>query len=44
MNNKKIYTTVGTVYTPNTQIHDRSPSCLGIDTSIKFGGVKLYLC
>jgi hypothetical protein len=27
------------MYTPNTQIHDRSLSCLGKGTSIKSGGV-----
>jgi hypothetical protein len=29
--------------TPNTQIHDRSLSSLGTDTSINSGGVKLVL-
>ena len=29
--------------TPNTQIHDRSLSCLGTGTSIKSGRVKLIL-
>ena len=28
---------------PNTQIHDRSHSWLGTDTSIKSGGAKLVL-
>jgi len=32
------------IYTPNTQVHDCSLSCLGTGTSIKCGGVKLFLC
>jgi hypothetical protein len=53
MNNKKYHTVGiipksnikilerGKIYTSNTQIHDRSLSFLGTDTSIKSGGVKL---
>ena len=33
----------GKIDTPNTQIHDRSTSCLRADTSIKSVGVKLVL-
>ena len=32
------------INTPNTQIHDRSLSLIGIGTSIKSSGVKLVLC
>jgi len=33
----------GKIDTPNTHVHDRSLSWLGIDISIKSGGVKLVL-
>ena len=33
----------GNIDTLNTEIHDRLPSWLGTDTSIKGGGVKLVL-
>ena len=33
----------GEIYILNTQIHDRSFSCLGTGTSIKSGGVKLVI-
>jgi hypothetical protein len=34
---------IGNIDTLNTQIHDRSISCLGTVTTIKRGGVKLVL-
>ena len=40
-NNSKINVKIverGKIDTPNTQIHDRSLSCLGTGTSIKSGG------
>jgi len=55
MNNKKYHTVGiipksnikilerGKIDTSNTQIHDRSLSLLGTDTSIKSGGVKLVV-
>jgi hypothetical protein len=33
----------GKIDTLSTQIHDRTPSCLGTGTSIKSGGIKLFL-
>jgi len=34
----------GKIYTTNTQIYDGSLSWLGTGTSIKCGGVTLFLC
>ena len=34
---------IGNIDTLNTQIHDRSISCLGTVTTIKRGGVKIVL-
>jgi hypothetical protein len=33
----------GKIDIPYTQMHDRSLSCLGTDTSMKSGGVKLIV-